>query len=203
MRALSFLLGMAVGLALTSCAKASTLDRTLYYSAQAATVMDWVQTKEITRNPNFKEGNPLLGEKPSDGKIAAVMLTRMAATHFVYTKVEGDYRTAVLGALNVVWWGVVAHNHRLGVRPFDDDPWTGQDKTKHLAVGLAMGALSQAFTDRRTGFAVCSTIGIAKELIDKKASYKDAAITALGCAGGVGIGNLIITPTSINYSTSF
>jgi uncharacterized protein YfiM (DUF2279 family) len=61
------------------------------------------------------------------------------------------------------------------------EPWTGPDKTKHLAVGLVIGAA----TDYKVGCAV----GAAKEVWDSQhknhtASFKDFAVTCLGAAIG-------------------
>lgn len=187
---------------------ADTLDRVLYVSAQSATLVDWAQTREIVRNPNFKEGNPLLGENPSDSKIGAVMLTRMAVTHLIYTKVQDEYRTAMLASINVVWWGVVVHNHRLGVRPFKtDDKWTGPDKVKHMAAGAIAGAAVTGYTGEAwKGCAASAVLGWVKEMHDQRKgtpSMQDFAVTAAaGCAASYGTA-WAVAPTRDGFAVAY
>lgn len=71
-----------------------------------------------------------------------------------------------------------------------NDAWTGPDKTKHLAVGFAIGAAGERVTKNPLyGFALGAAVGVAKEAWDRpranhSCSLQDAAVTALGSAAG-------------------
>lgn len=82
----------------------------------------------------------------------------------------------------------------------EDDPWTGEDKTKHFVVsaGIAAGGyVGGVFLfDKRgcalaTGAGLAALAGVGKELVDLagygQASWKDLAWDGLGMLGGLAL----------------
>lgn len=89
-----------------------------------------------------------------------------------------------------------------------NDAWVGPDKTKHFAVGVAMGSAGVlAFSDPRRAFILGASVGLAKELVDRggrgTCSFQDFAVTALGAAAGAYGTAWIVTPTFIGYARRF
>jgi uncharacterized protein YfiM (DUF2279 family) len=77
-----------------------------------------------------------------------------------------------------------------------NDRWTGQDKTKHFAVGGAIAMGVTAYTGNEThGFVAGSAIGILKEVSDSRGrghcSLQDAVVTALGAYVGSKAGRFV------------
>lgn len=79
------------------------------------------------------------------------------------------------------------------------DKWTGADKAKHLAAGVAIGSAGTlVFKDADKAFALGVTVAIAKELADTQrrghtCSAQDAIVTIAGAAAGAyGTGWLIL-----------
>lgn len=79
------------------------------------------------------------------------------------------------------------------------DKWTGPDKTKHFAVGVALGAGGAVvFGNPKAGLLLGAGVGLAKEAWDRgqsnhTCSLQDFAATAAGAAAGAyGAGWLIL-----------
>ena len=88
------------------------------------------------------------------------------------------------------------------------DAWTGPDKTKHLAVGVATGSAGTlVFKDPHKAFLAATAVGLVKELYDREGggtcSAQDFAVTALGAAAGAYGTAWIITPKFVGYSVRF
>lgn len=70
------------------------------------------------------------------------------------------------------------------------DAWTGPDKTKHFAVGAAIGAGVTLATKRPEYGALAGTlVGLGKEVADRRSpnhtcSLQDFAVTAAGAVAG-------------------
>lgn len=70
------------------------------------------------------------------------------------------------------------------------DAWTGPDKTKHFAVGAAIGSGVTLFTKKpEYGFWAGAFVGLGKEVYDRRSavhtcSLQDFAVTAAGAAAG-------------------
>jgi putative lipoprotein len=89
-----------------------------------------------------------------------------------------------------------------------NDAWTGPDKTKHFAVGVALGSAGVlAFNEPHKAFLVGAGIGLAKELYDRRGggtcSAQDFAVTALGAAAGAYGTAWIVTPNFVGYARRF
>lgn len=89
------------------------------------------------------------------------------------------------------------------------DKWTGQDKTKHFAVGVAAGSMGTlAFNDPHKAFAFGVALSAAKEVYDRRSpahtcSFQDFAVTALGAAAGAYGTAWIVTPNFVGYARRF
>lgn len=71
-----------------------------------------------------------------------------------------------------------------------NDAWTGPDKTKHLAVGLAMGSSVTLLTKSpERAVLVATAVAAAKEVVDSRSaghtcSLQDFAVTVAGGVAG-------------------
>lgn len=92
------------------------------------------------------------------------------------------------------------------------DKWTGPDKNKHAAAGLAIGWMATLQTrDPWAGLAVAAAVGVGKELADTldggACSLQDAAVTAAAGLIGAQLGGLAVVhlqgKTLITYRTTF
>ena len=89
------------------------------------TCVDWLQTKEIARNPKYREGNPFLGPNPSQKKvdtyIAGAIVGHALISYLLPTKAEVfSYKINPRAIWQYFWIGVEAgasfHNYNAGVR---------------------------------------------------------------------------------------
>jgi uncharacterized protein YfiM (DUF2279 family) len=160
-------------------------QKALYLSAQAATVIDWAQTRHIAKSPDkFQEVNPLIGKNPSTDKVDAFMAGRMVANHLIAHNISEEWRTPVLVGINIAYWGAVIHNDRIGVK------MDHADKVKHLGVSAAIGAGVKSLGFSGAGaFGLALVPGVLKELHDSKRgtgwSNRDMAANAIGAAVGI------------------
>jgi len=80
------------------------------------TAVDWLQTKEIARNPRFSETNPLLGGNPSQQKVDIYFTSCILAHTAISYCLPRKYRRI----WQVCWIGIEAgaswHNVAAGVR---------------------------------------------------------------------------------------
>jgi uncharacterized protein YfiM (DUF2279 family) len=92
-------------------------------------------------------------------------------------------------------------------RCITNDSWRGPDKTKHFAVGVAIGSSGVLlFNKPREAFWAGVAIGAAKELLDASrgtCSAQDFAVTALGAAAGAYGTAWIVTPRFVGYAARF
>jgi hypothetical protein len=98
-----------------------TTQPKLEFVFDAALAADMLTTADIKNHPPLIETNPLLGQHPSDGKIAAYGLG-VAALHaaITYEMVSQGVPKPIVTAWEligiVVEAGYTAHNYRLGMR---------------------------------------------------------------------------------------
>jgi len=82
----------------------------------ALTAVDWLQTKEIARNPRFSETNPLLGGNPNQQKIdiyfASSILAHTAISYYLPRKYRRIWQVCWIGIEAGTSW----HNVAAGVR---------------------------------------------------------------------------------------
>lgn len=93
-----------------------------------------------------------------------------------------------------------------------NDSWRGADKSKHAAVGAAVGWIVTLQTGKVADGVLWSAVaGVGKELLDSDGSgtcsLQDAAVTVLGGVIGAYTGGLVVTHTRgrtvVSYSTTF
>lgn len=99
----------------------------------------------------------------------------------------------------VVALAIAASGPAFAGKCITNDAWTGQDKNKHLAVGLAMGSSVTLLTKSpERAVLVATAVAAAKEVADSRSSnhtcsLQDFAVTvAGGVAGAYGTAWLIL-----------
>jgi hypothetical protein len=94
-----------------------TADKALLGAAVGLLVVDWGQTRHITREPNrFYEKNPLLGSHPSLGEVDRYFALAILGTAGVAYVLPHQYRQWFLAGVITLELATVASNHRLGLR---------------------------------------------------------------------------------------
>lgn len=89
------------------------------------------------------------------------------------------------------------------------DAWTGPDKTKHFAVGAAIGSAGVlAFENPHHAFLAGVAVGALKEVVDRRSvnhtcSLQDFAVTSLGAAAGAYGTAWIVGPGFVGYARRF
>jgi len=78
--------------------------------------VDWLQTKEIARNPRYYEQNPILGKYPSQNAVDFYFLSTAIAHSAVAYLLPKEYRRV----WQCVFIGISAHcvarNYHIGIR---------------------------------------------------------------------------------------
>ena len=78
--------------------------------------VDWLQTKEIARNDDYYERNPILGENPSQTEVNLFFLAgsilETGAVHFTKSEYRPYVQTIFIGVNSAF----VIHNYSIGVR---------------------------------------------------------------------------------------
>jgi putative lipoprotein len=181
----------------------STEQKILYTTMQGITLVDWGQTRYISKHTDrFNEGNPLIGKTPSLAKVNTVFTVRLLAQHYGFQYLPQEYLTPSLIAVNVVYGFTILHNNRLGVK-MDTG---GNDKPKHFAISAAVAASARAYgLNKWQAFGASMTVGVLKEVYDSRSggsgfSKDDLAADFLGAVSGTVLGGLVITPNKIAYS---
>ena len=100
----------------TSGADWSSGDTNRQLAFTALQLVDWAQTREIARNSDFYETNPILGKYPSSTEVDVYFAATTLGHYLVSRALPSDYRKA----WQYVWIGVqagyVTHNYQMGVR---------------------------------------------------------------------------------------
>ena len=78
-------------------------------------VLDWSQTLRIDDDPTLKEGNPILGEYPSDGRVNTYFLITGVGHYLVSKNLSPRARKWWQWTTFVVAVGVVKHNSDNGL----------------------------------------------------------------------------------------
>lgn len=127
MKTLATLLGMctAAALAYTTPAAAQIVDgndpwnteqKVALTIAVSAIAIDWLQTRQIAKNPDkFKEYNPVLGKHPSVGEVNVYFAIATGALLLVADFLPSEYRTAVLGGIAFMEVSMVGNNYVHGI----------------------------------------------------------------------------------------
>ena len=88
---------------------------TMEWSFQTLQMIDMMQTIEIMDDPRYKELNPIFRGR-TDGEVYALFLTGSILHYAITNRLSGKYRKRWLQWTNLVSFGFVFHNHKLGVR---------------------------------------------------------------------------------------
>jgi uncharacterized protein YceK len=91
-------------------------DRALYAFNLGCHAIDYAQTSWAIEH-GYVEANPLLGESPSNDRLAASKLAAGALTWWVADSASDD-RTRTLLTMTGACLAVLAHNHSEGARPW-------------------------------------------------------------------------------------
>ncbi len=111
-----------IALTLFLCPKSYSADKWTQQDIQLETIIialqiiDWGQTHSIIDDPEFEEGNPLLGSNPTSGKVnlffIATTIIHIGITHILPQKHRKGWQSAFIA----VSGAVVLHNNSIGVR---------------------------------------------------------------------------------------
>lgn len=188
----------------TEIADFSAPQQALYLGMQAATVIDWAQTRDISKRPGeLAEANPILGQHPSIGKVNTFFVLRLIGQHYGAKALPDEYRTPVLVALNLAYASVAARNHSMEVKQD-----YGNDKAMHFIAGGAIGGMAAILAKSpAVGCLLGIGAGIAKEAYDErhggKASKSDALATAAGSCIAAKVAGWTFGPSRVTYQQEF
>lgn len=91
-------------------------DKTREAVYLAVDAIDWLQTRNIARNPDkYYETNPILGQHPSVGRVNVYFASMMLAHIGIVTALPNKYRAAFQFTSIVYEVNYVAGNYRLGI----------------------------------------------------------------------------------------
>ncbi len=94
----------------------STQDKVLEYTFLTLNTIDWMQTREVSRNPDkYHEYNPILGRHPSlqsvDIYMPVMAVAHVLVTHFLPKKARPWFQMITIGASGAC----VINNFTLGI----------------------------------------------------------------------------------------
>jgi hypothetical protein len=94
-----------------------TTDKILFGSFVGLQLVDAAQTSYVSKHPEqFKESNPLYGSHPSDAKIIAIKSLLVGGVYYLVKDMPSPDRKFVLGAVDLFYITVTAHNASIGVK---------------------------------------------------------------------------------------
>jgi hypothetical protein len=103
-------------MSVTAVADWSSGDTNRQLAFTALQLVDWAQTREIVRNPDYYETNPILGKYPSKTEVDVYFAAATLGHYLVSRALPPDYRKV----WQYVWIGVqvgyVTHNYQIGLR---------------------------------------------------------------------------------------
>ena len=90
-------------------------DKNLFKIYLLGSTLDYMQSKEMLKNPQYHERNPFLGKHPSSDRLLA---QKALSAGIIYwsannARYKRDRRRALL-LINGIQWGVVIHNENIG-----------------------------------------------------------------------------------------
>lgn len=108
------IIALALVVSVTGCAsvpteKWTTQQKVLGGTLAALNAADYATTKKCLSMPNCREANPLLGEHPSDTKLA-VFKVAFTGGQLMLADMFPEQRTKILWIMNGLTLGVVANN---------------------------------------------------------------------------------------------
>jgi hypothetical protein len=94
----------------------SDADKTREAVYLAVDTVDWLQTRNIARNPNiWHENNSLLGQHPSIGRVNGFFSTMMLVHVATVTVIPSKYRALFQFTSIAIEISCVANNYSLGI----------------------------------------------------------------------------------------
>jgi len=99
------------------CGDEWTMEDTEFQVAVLAIkTIDWLQTKEIARNPDYYEINPILGKHPSQNEVdlyfACSAIGHTVVAYYLPKKYRRIWQYVFIG----ISTGLVCHNYNAGIR---------------------------------------------------------------------------------------
>lgn len=91
-------------------------DSALEVTYQVLAAVDWIQTRQIAKNPSYWEQNPLLGNHPSVSKVNEYFALTGLAHYYIATQLSVHTRHIFQGASISIEVSVIAHNYAIGLR---------------------------------------------------------------------------------------
>ena len=90
-------------------------DKYLFKMYILGSTLDYMQSKEMLKNPQYQEGNPFLGQTPSSDRLLAQKAFSVGIVYWaVNNSSDNRYRRRGLLLANGIQWGVVIHNEKIG-----------------------------------------------------------------------------------------
>ena len=77
---------------------------------------DWMQTREIVRNPNLYEMNLFLGEEPSMRKVDLWFTGAIATNAVIGLNLPKKYQKFWFSGVSIVEFGFNVNNYQLGIK---------------------------------------------------------------------------------------
>ena len=102
-------------LTVTYTAKAEDSLRVNYVLMNTTLAIDWLQTREISRNPNFFELNPILGKYPSKRDVDLYFLTATILINVGARALPPKYERHFINAVSTIQLFTIGRNAALGV----------------------------------------------------------------------------------------
>jgi hypothetical protein len=90
-------------------------EKGLFVANSALIVMDWSQTRYITRHPTFYEANPILGRYPSTQNVDMFFLGQLIGQYYLFDYFD-ESRLGVMLGLTINRIDIVNHNLNIGVK---------------------------------------------------------------------------------------
>lgn len=91
-------------------------DKVLQSVQATVHIIDWLQTREIARNDDYYESNPLMGKYPTVSEVDRYMsssaLLNLTVTHILPQKYRKYWLSFWIGVSSAM----VFHNYNIGVR---------------------------------------------------------------------------------------
>lgn len=85
-------------------------------AANTTLTIDWLQTREISRNDDFYETNRILGEQPSSSDVDKYFAASILLTNIIGEILPGKYGDYFYLTVAIIETKVVAKNYTLGIR---------------------------------------------------------------------------------------
>jgi hypothetical protein len=91
------------------------VEKGLFVANSALIVMDWSQTRYITRHPEYHETNPILGRYPSTQNVDMFFLGQLIGQYYLFDYLD-ESRLMFMAGLTINRISVINHNVNIGVK---------------------------------------------------------------------------------------